>query len=331
MVPQDPLGKHGPRLDAFLRFERGVSPNRESNSDQNSIPRDKTPCPYKEKCTFGPRCRYYHPEREIKQREKESTQQEDNGSSPRPDSWSRDKEEEQLSMRMNQLNFQSSPQKSIHSQPLSYIESSHDRQGGFRNTHPLVVPPSSMIPPKDRESIHSSYSHLPHDQWIRDDHRSTTPRGLQQLDMGGYPKYPDPPSYNPSSIQHSYSNPHSHPHSNQRPHTHPHLISPHMHPDYHHAQYSLPHALHGNDRQGYSAKIPSSRSHSANIVGGYSAGYSSYKDPRELEQIQSLSNNQKMIYEKTVEMFPQHKDRILAIIIQYRISDINLLIQLLGK
>ena len=334
MVPQDPLGKHGLRLDAFLRFERGMSPNRESSYDQSAIPKDKTPCPYKEKCTFGPRCRYYHPERESKQREKECLQ-EDNVS-PRPDSRSRDKEDEQLAMKMNQLNFQTSSQKSVRTQPLSYVDSPHDRPGGYRNTHPLVGPMTqtspSMTSSQERESVHSSYSRLPHDQWMtRDDHNNmaaTPPLGLHY--ENGYPKYPDAPltmsqtPYNPSSFQH----PHSHPHSHQRPHTHPHLISPHLH---HHSQYSIPHHLHGNERQGYSANIPSSRSHSANIVGAYSTGYSHYKDPRELEQIQSLDTNQKMIYEKTVELFPQHRERILAIIIQYHISDINTLIQLLGK
>ena len=48
MVPDDPLGKHGPSLDEFLR--RGSA----------SHPRI---CPYLKKCTYGLKCRFYHPER----------------------------------------------------------------------------------------------------------------------------------------------------------------------------------------------------------------------------------------------------------------------------
>ena len=65
MVPSDPLGKHGPHLDTFLRFQSGRSQTSEGTVE-HPVPRDKQPCPYKEKCNFGPRCRYYHPERENK-------------------------------------------------------------------------------------------------------------------------------------------------------------------------------------------------------------------------------------------------------------------------
>jgi len=50
MPPDDPLGRHGPSLDDFLRKEPVVSEPRPPN------------CPYP-KCTFGSKCRYYHPER----------------------------------------------------------------------------------------------------------------------------------------------------------------------------------------------------------------------------------------------------------------------------
>ncbi|CAB1350841.1 unnamed protein product [Coregonus sp. 'balchen'] len=49
MPPDDPLGRHGPTLDNFLR----------------KVPRlpRKQPCPYGRKCTYGIKCKFYHPER----------------------------------------------------------------------------------------------------------------------------------------------------------------------------------------------------------------------------------------------------------------------------
>ncbi|XP_028997537.1 ribonuclease ZC3H12A-like [Betta splendens] len=51
MPPDDPLGRHGPSLDNFLR-KRPVVPEQK-----------KQPCPYGKKCTYGHKCKYYHPER----------------------------------------------------------------------------------------------------------------------------------------------------------------------------------------------------------------------------------------------------------------------------
>ncbi|CAL8287800.1 unnamed protein product [Merluccius merluccius] len=51
MPPDDPLGRHGPSLDNFLRKRPLVSePNRPL-------------CPYDKKCTYGIKCKFYHPER----------------------------------------------------------------------------------------------------------------------------------------------------------------------------------------------------------------------------------------------------------------------------
>ena len=50
MPPDDPLGRCGPTLDEFLR--KGSIVNK--------------PCPYKNKCTFGSKCRFYHPEKQSK-------------------------------------------------------------------------------------------------------------------------------------------------------------------------------------------------------------------------------------------------------------------------
>lgn len=50
MPPDDPLGRSGPTLDAFLR----APPSRA----------DPPPaCPYGRKCTYGNKCKYHHPER----------------------------------------------------------------------------------------------------------------------------------------------------------------------------------------------------------------------------------------------------------------------------
>lgn len=48
MPPEDPLGKRGPKLDKFL---------------QTGPPFTMQPCPYALKCTYGNKCKYYHPER----------------------------------------------------------------------------------------------------------------------------------------------------------------------------------------------------------------------------------------------------------------------------
>jgi hypothetical protein len=47
----DPLGKNGPNLENFVRFETIVNDTYLKN------------CPYKKKCTFGTKCKYIHPER----------------------------------------------------------------------------------------------------------------------------------------------------------------------------------------------------------------------------------------------------------------------------
>nr|XP_028595048.1 endoribonuclease ZC3H12A [Podarcis muralis] len=51
MLPDDPLGRHGPSLDNFLR-KKPVVPEHK-----------KQQCPYGKKCTYGVKCKFYHPER----------------------------------------------------------------------------------------------------------------------------------------------------------------------------------------------------------------------------------------------------------------------------
>ena len=375
MVPQDPLGKHGPHLDAFLRFEGGRSPNREPNSDQ-PIPKDKTPCPYKEKCTFGPRCRYYHPEREQKAREKELQEEKGQRSvsphSTPSDSWMRVEKEgprtelkpEDITLRMSQLNLQSSPQR-VYTHTIAHLDD--QRPGGLQNmryTYPLNGPvshqESSPLMPQDRSSpIAYPPPHIPHDQWGgrgREEHHlhGTMARGGsdrlvdQRGEVGGYrhnfsdshlKMAPVTSPYGHLEYPHSsFSRPHSHV-SHSHPHTHPQLVSPHMHPEYPHSHYPhIHHGLHGAEsaplpcKPPYTPNIPTSIPHSASVM-GYTTGFPPpcYKDPREFDQLQSLDSGQRQVYEKATEMYPQHRDRLLALMIQFHISDLSTLLKALGK
>ncbi|KAM4797000.1 endoribonuclease ZC3H12A [Rhinophrynus dorsalis] len=51
MPPDDPLGRHGPNLEDFLR-KKAIGPENK-----------KIHCPYGKKCTYGMKCKFYHPER----------------------------------------------------------------------------------------------------------------------------------------------------------------------------------------------------------------------------------------------------------------------------
>ncbi|KAJ8290190.1 hypothetical protein GJAV_G00009760 [Gymnothorax javanicus] len=51
MPPDDPLGRHGPSLENFLRKKPLVPEHK------------RQPCPYGKKCTYGIKCKFLHPER----------------------------------------------------------------------------------------------------------------------------------------------------------------------------------------------------------------------------------------------------------------------------
>ncbi|KAK7887260.1 hypothetical protein WMY93_026881 [Mugilogobius chulae] len=51
MPPDDPLGRHGPTLNNFLR-------KKDLPTDQK-----RQTCPYEQRCTYGNKCKYFHPER----------------------------------------------------------------------------------------------------------------------------------------------------------------------------------------------------------------------------------------------------------------------------
>ncbi|XP_070781969.1 probable ribonuclease ZC3H12D [Enoplosus armatus] len=51
MPPDDPLGRNGPAIDDFLRRKPWIPDNKLQH------------CPYGKKCTYGVKCKFYHPER----------------------------------------------------------------------------------------------------------------------------------------------------------------------------------------------------------------------------------------------------------------------------
>lgn len=58
MPPDDPLGRRGPSLDDFLRKGSATHPKI---------------CPYLKNCTFGNRCKYYHPERDTQRQQERAS------------------------------------------------------------------------------------------------------------------------------------------------------------------------------------------------------------------------------------------------------------------
>ena len=62
MIPEDPMGKDGPTLDQMLAKNPKDLPGKHVKPSYNQT--NKQICPYLEKCTFGRKCKFYHPERD---------------------------------------------------------------------------------------------------------------------------------------------------------------------------------------------------------------------------------------------------------------------------
>ena len=66
MPPDDPLGKSGPTLDQFLckdHKDLSSTSKKSALSERLNDPSGKPICPHLGNCTFGKKCRYYHPDR----------------------------------------------------------------------------------------------------------------------------------------------------------------------------------------------------------------------------------------------------------------------------
>ena len=74
MPPDDPLGKSGPTLDQFMtKDQRDMAPgSRKASSSERAAGSSSKPiCPYLGNCTFGKKCRFYHPDREPQQQQQQ--------------------------------------------------------------------------------------------------------------------------------------------------------------------------------------------------------------------------------------------------------------------
>ncbi|KAK5921912.1 hypothetical protein CgunFtcFv8_019228 [Champsocephalus gunnari] len=123
MPPDDPLGRHGPSLDNFLR--------------KNPLPTEQKRqlCPYDKKCTYGIKCKFYHPERssqsylsladELREKAQISTGK------------------EERSARLSPRQHQSDPAHNAFSYPLdSTKEHTRDRQSP---SHPSQVCENTLL------------------------------------------------------------------------------------------------------------------------------------------------------------------------------------------
>lgn len=303
MVPSDPLGKHGPHLDVFLRFEGGKTPSSET-SNEHSIPRDKQPCPYKERCTFGPRCRYYHPERAEKQKA------ESRDASP---AYSPEYKKDDMMLPVNKL----SPSKHRpHPMDLAY-----DRPGGLVNY---------SLPPQGRDSAYrmppertfSPTYGMPRDQWGRGrDDAIRPPSGtLARGNHGDYPSTPDP--IHPGTPQSYHPSYPRLPHPEYRP---PSSTTPNF-PE----QYIDHNALRPGrietapvHRHVYTPVSYPTRPHTIHHAYAPSPHVHQYYDQRDSAQ---------SIYERALMMFPNDHERIKIFLHTYpHVKDINVLIQYLNR
>jgi ribonuclease ZC3H12 len=300
MVPSDPLGKHGPHLDVFLRFEGGKTPSTDSSSE-HPIPRDKQPCPYKERCTFGPRCRYYHPGKEQKQPSSNGiqTSTSSRGGSPQSQSPSHNMRKEDLH------SYQMSPTKQLGHLGVS---GGGMYQYGNRLGSPLDIP-GGLVAHQQQLPVDPYSSPYP-SHHIRPP--NTLARGMDRnFDMNCSPS----PDLCPSFARvHGGMVPTVTPPPGQ-------YYSPDQYIDHVRPTRRETAPLTQNT---YINPSHPPRPHSA-LINTYPHTSNYYKHNQDSPHHQS-------IYEVAVRLFPSDQDRIQRILYQYpHINDLNVLIQYLTR
>ncbi|KAM4043985.1 endoribonuclease ZC3H12A [Anomaloglossus baeobatrachus] len=88
MPPDDPMGRKGPNLDDFLR-KRPLG-----------LENKKVQCPYAKKCTYGMKCKFYHPERINQTQRSVADELRENArqSPPKSNGYSEDKKRKKASV-----------------------------------------------------------------------------------------------------------------------------------------------------------------------------------------------------------------------------------------
>lgn len=244
MVPTDPLGKYGPHLDSFLRFEGGKMPSKDLAGDR-PVPQDRQPCPYAERCTFGPKCRFYHPEREQRMREREA-ERSAKSISPPSSSGLRGRDagevaispvDAELSARVKQLSLHHSPQKMAarglpHTGLTKASSSNSIGDNVMGRQYPAVPSAHSMdslhsLPVHERKSpphpitfpIATNHWYQGHggreDVLLSPTRRSASSDRLEGVGHSYYPPHMTDPSHLPyyTNSHLPYPHPHTHPHN----------------------------------------------------------------------------------------------------------------------
>ncbi|XP_067862540.1 ribonuclease ZC3H12A [Heptranchias perlo] len=148
MPPDDPLGRHGPSLDNFLRKKPVVPEHKRQH------------CPYGKKCTYGIKCKFYHPERvnqpqrsvadELRAIARSSPTKSLNSASPH-------KEEKKASMQKRPPHSGIGPATFNQGENGSLQRLSPDRQYPMQNANPNENNAMSKgIAPTNRSSLNTS-------------------------------------------------------------------------------------------------------------------------------------------------------------------------------
>ncbi|CAL8292429.1 unnamed protein product [Merluccius merluccius] len=237
VVPDDPLGRHGPTLDNFLRRVPKVA--------------KKHPCPYGRKCTYGMKCKFLHPARgpqshpaladELREKGKPPSPHQGPGSgSPGGSGTSGSTQYPSLAEEMSQklsLHHQQQQSSSSTSRKGSVSENLGVR-GHTSRKHPSKKEKVRQPSPGDREPLRSTGSQVQLDSGLGSIENQTMDSG----DHGGcrygpqyYPAVPAcsccwhaaPALANPAGAAQHHPHPHPHPqHHPPPPGQHPGALSP---------------------------------------------------------------------------------------------------------